>query len=277
MSFDQLLDDLSKLLVQIRENIIAILPNLLYAIIIVLIGVLVARLLQAVVNRFIKNLHRLIPGKKWQSGLKQIRPERSGQLMGKIVYWTIIVFFLTAATEVLGLPIITSWLSGLGLYLPNILIAAAIIFLGVIGGRLLRDIITTASGTVVLIYGHILGRLAQYGIILITIMIAVEQVGINVAILTGVIDILLAAILFGAALAFGLGARTSVSNILASYYVQNRYREGQTLKIGDIEGRIIQITSTAVIIETAEGQISVPAKKFSEDASTLLKREESIQ
>jgi len=277
MSFDQLLEDLAELLVQIRENIFAILPNLLYAVIIVLIGVLVARLLQSVVNRFINNLHRLIPGKKWQTGLKQIRPEHSGRLMGKIVYWTVIVFFLTAATEVLGLPIITSWLSGLGLYLPNILIAVVVVFLGIIGGRLLRDIITTATGTVALIYGNVLGRLAQYGIILITVMIAVEQVGINVGILTGVIDIILAAILFGAALAFGLGARTSVSNILASYYVQHRYREGQTLKIGDIQGRIIQITSTAVIIETTDGQVSVPAKKFSEDVSTMLKREESSQ
>lgn len=275
MSYEQLLNDLGELLVQFRENLIAFIPKLIFAIVIILIGILIARLFQALVNRFIKNLDRFISSRKLQSGLKQIRLERSARLVGKIVFWIIIVFFLTAATEVLGLPIITTWLSGLVRYLPNILVAAIIVFLGIIGGRLLRDIITTASATAGLLYGNVLGRIAQYAILLITILIAVDQVGIDIAILTGVIDIVLAAILFGAALAFGLGARTSVSNILASYYLQSRYREGQTIKIGDIEGRIIQITPTAVILETAEGQESVPARKFSEDTSTLLKREGS--
>jgi hypothetical protein len=275
MSYEQLLADLGEMFVKFKDNLIAIIPNLVFAIIIILIGILIARLIQALVNRFIKNLDRLVSSKKLQKGLKQMRLERSTRLVGKIIYWIIIVFFLTAATEVLGLPIITTWLSGLVRYLPNILIAAIIVFLGIIGGRLLRDIITTASGTAGLLYGNVLGRIAQYAVLLITILIAVNQVGINITILTGVIDIILAAVLFGAALAFGLGARTSVSNILAAYYLQSRYREGQIIKIEDIEGRIIPITSTAVILETSHGQVSIPAKKFSEDTSTLLKREGS--
>jgi hypothetical protein len=275
MSYEQLLADLGEMFVKFKDNLIAIIPNLVFAIIIILIGILIARLIQALVNRFIKNLDRLVSSKKLQKGLKQMRLERSTRLVGKIIYWIIIVFFLTAATEVLGLPIITTWLSGLVRYLPNILIAAIIVFLGIIGGRLLRDIITSASGTAGLLYGNVLGRIAQYAVLLITILIAVNQVGINITILTGVIDIILAAVLFGAALAFGLGARTSVSNILAAYYLQSRYREGQIIKIEDIEGRIIPITSTAVILETSHGQVSIPAKKFSEDTSTLLKREGS--
>lgn len=275
MSYEEFLNDMGRLFVQFKETLIAFIPRLIFAIVIILIGILIARLFQALVNRFIKNLDRFISSKKLQSGFKQVRLERSGRLVGKIVYWIILIFFLTAATEVLGLPIITTWLSGLVRYLPNILIAAIIVFLGIIGGRLLRDLITTASATAGLLYGNVLGRIAQYAVVFITILIAVDQVGIDIAILTGVIDIVLAAMLFGAALAFGLGARTSVSNILASYYLQSRYREGQIVKIGDFEGQIIQFTATAVILETTEGQVSIPAKKFSEDTSILMKREGS--
>ncbi len=273
MSYEQFPEDLGTLFAQFKENLIAFIPKLVLAILIVLIGIVIARLIQALVNRVIKNLDRFITNRRVQSGLKQVRLERSSLLAAKLIYWVIIIFFLTAATEVLGLPIITTWLSGLVRYLPNILIAVMIIFLGIVGGRLLYDLITTTSTTAGLLYGNMLGRIAQYTILLITILIAVDQIGIEIAILTDLIDIVLAAILFGAALSFALGARTSVSNILASYYLQSRYREGQTIRIGDIEGQIIQITPTAVILQTTEGQVSVPAKKFSEDTSTLLKRE----
>lgn len=273
MDYEQIIDDLSQLFLQFKENFFDYLPKLVFALVIILIGIAVARILQALVNRFVKNLDRLTSSKILKNRLAHIRIERSTELVGKFVYWIIIALFLTAATEVLGLPIITTWLSGLVNYLPNILIAAVIVFMGIIGGRLLRDFITNASASAGISYSDVLGRIAQYTILIITILIAVDQVGIDIEILSGLIDIVLAAILFGAALAFGLGARTSISNILASYYLQNLYKEGQMIKIGDFEGRIIQISATAVLMDTADGRVSVPAKLFNEQISILLKRE----
>jgi small-conductance mechanosensitive channel len=114
--------------------------------------------------------------------------------------------------------------------------------------------------------------MVQYSILLITILVAIEQIGIDIALVTIIIDIILAALLFGAALSFGLGAKTSVSNIIASYYVHNSYRAGDKIRINNVEGTIIQITSTAVILETPEGQITIPSKEFSEQTSMLLKK-----
>ena len=59
-------------------------------------------------------------------------------------------------------------------------------------------------------------------------------------------------------MAFGLGARTAVSNILASYYLQKTYTPGHNVRIGEIEGEIIQITPTAVVLATPEGRTLVP-------------------
>jgi hypothetical protein len=73
--------------------------------------------------------------------------------------------------------------------------------------------------------------------------------------------------------AFGLGARTSVSNILASYYLQKAYTVGQLVRIGETQGRIIRMTPTAVLLEASEGRIYVPAKAFSEITSVLLTEE----
>ena len=98
MSYEEFLKDLGRLFFQFKEALIAFIPKLVFAIVIILIGILIARLFQALVNRFIKNLDRFISSKKLQSGFKQIRLERSARLVGKIVYWIILIFFLTAAT-----------------------------------------------------------------------------------------------------------------------------------------------------------------------------------
>jgi hypothetical protein len=273
MSYEQLIEDLNNIFIQFRENLIPFIPQLVFALIIIAVGILVARLFRVLVTRLIKNLDKLAISKKYQNRISQIRLDESALFVGRVVFWIIFAFFLTAATEVLSLPIITAWLSGLVNYLPNILVAAIIILMGFIGGRVIRDLIISATAKAGMLHGDVLGKIAQYTIVLITILIAVDQVGIDIAVLIGVIDIVLAAILFAAALAFGLGARTSISNILASYYLQSRYQEGQFIKIAEIKGKIIQITPTSVIIETSEGQISIPAKKFSEEISTLLKNE----
>jgi small-conductance mechanosensitive channel len=76
---------------------------------------------------------------------------------------------------------------------------------------------------------------------------------------------------FGAmALAFGLGSGPTVSNIIASYYLHKTYRVGQAIRIGDVRGTILEISPTSVALETAEGRVTVPAKRFTEEISVLL-------
>jgi small-conductance mechanosensitive channel len=91
-----------------------------------------------------------------------------------------------------------------------------------------------------------------------------------VGILINIIDIGFAALLFGAALAFGLGAKTAVSNILATFYVRKMYKVGDQVKIDDIQGKIAKIDDTSVVIDTQAGQVIVPAKNFSESKSFLI-------
>jgi small-conductance mechanosensitive channel len=78
------------------------------------------------------------------------------------------------------------------------------------------------------------------------------------------------AIIGAAALAFGLGSRTAVSNIIAAHYLRQIYRVGHTVKVGNVHGKILEITPTAVIIEESDGRVLVPAKEFSEGISVLI-------
>jgi small-conductance mechanosensitive channel len=115
-----------------------------------------------------------------------------------------------------------------------------------------------------------LGRVAQLSILFITAVVAFEELGIQTLFIIVVVGIALAAGLGGAAIAFGLGARTTVSNMIASYYAMKLLRVGQSVRIGEVEGRIVDFTPTSVIIATRAGQVLVPAKEFGERSAVML-------
>ncbi len=271
MDKNQVISDLGILIDQVKNFLISSFPKFILALTIFIIGLILARIIQMIVNRIIDRIYKYLNTKSQRKEFRQVTRDPSTRLISKIAYWIILIIFLTAATEIMGLPIITTWLGGIINYLPNVFLAVIILFSGIIAGRLLREILTAAIIKSGMVFGEIIGHFIQYAVITIAILIAITQIGVDLEILISVINITLAALLFGAALAFGLGANTSVSNILAGYYLKERYQEGNMIKIDDLEGRIVSITTTSVVIETDNGQVTVPAKKFNEENSVLLK------
>jgi len=94
-----------------------------------------------------------------------------------------------------------------------------------------------------------------------------------------VLDILIlivAGTLFGGtALAFGLGARSAVRDLLAVYYASKNYRPGQTVRFGNLQGRIVEFTGTAIVLQAADGRVVVPGSDFGRRQSLLVANEDS--
>ncbi|WP_162415851.1 mechanosensitive ion channel family protein [Cyclobacterium roseum] len=272
MNYNQVAEEFRTMALGFRDSLIAFLPKLFLALLVLAIGYLVARLTEWAVKRLLNYLNSLI-NDRFRDRIQHISFGPSAAFISKTFFWIIFIFFLILSTEVLGLSIITTWLGSVLTYSPRILAAILIVFVGIIAGRMLGKLIASATAQVAISYGNILGKIVQYTILITSIIIAADQIGIDIAFLTQLINILLAAIVFGAALAFGLGAKTSVSNILASYYIHKLYKEGDYVKISDIEGRIINIGTTAVLLESKTGRVTIPSKEFIEVKSVLIKKE----
>lgn len=187
-----------------------------------------------------------------------------------IVFWLVLVLFLSIAASFLGLSAVSNWFAGLAAYLPRALAAAAAILIGIFVGRFAGAFVTSAAHSGGLAQARTLGRVAQVAIVVPSIFIAVDELGVEVTILVVLIGIALTAALGSLALAFGLGARTTVSNLVASYYLSRWYRVGQTVRVGDASGSIVHILPTAVVLRTEAGQLYVPAKAFAEGTSMLV-------
>lgn len=191
-------------------------------------------------------------------------------LLGRLFYWLVFLIFAAAAIELLGLPVVSTAVVQLRDQIPRAISGLVIVFVGVVVASLGGGVAAAAAASAGVRYAGALGRAAQGALLLLAILLAMEQIGISGGIVVAILGVATGALMGGAALAFGLGARTAVSNIVGSYYVAQAYRVGQTVRLGEIEGRIVRTTATAVILDTARGQVQVPAGLFSEQPSTLV-------
>ena len=85
--------------------------------------------------------------------------------------------------------------------------------------------------------------------------------------------IVLGCLLGGVALAVSLGSRGFIANLIGAHYLRQSFQVGETIRVAGHEGRILAVTSSTVVLETAEGRVSLPAKVFHDEAILLVRRE----
>lgn len=256
------------------QKLLEFLPQLVGAIVILVVGWLVAKAVRALTVRLVKSFDRVsnFVGLGDVVGAKNIN-ESFVTILGNVIFWLVILFFVTAASNLIGLNMFAGWLDRLIGHLPNILSGALIILAGIVFGNLVNDATRTAASSLPSRQRILLARTAQAFTVITMIVIGVDQIGIDITVLITVFAIVIGALLGGVAFAFSLGSRTLVSNLLGARYLNKDYRVGEAIRISGLEGTILEISSIAVILETDAGKATIPAKVFSEESSLLLTRE----
>lgn len=246
-------------------------PSLLGALILLAVGVTLAWVLRWLILRLGTGIDRLYHRFGLSSKLTLHWPV--SRIISGIVFWLVILFFATAAAETLSLPGLTHWLNELIAFLPAVLVTLIIIIAGVILGAYARERVRISAAMVGLEQTELLGSLVRLIILTVAVILAFQHLGLDVGIVEEIMVIAVAAFFAAVALAFGLGASLTVTNIISSHYVRKLYRSGQRIRINNLEGTILELTPTAVIIDTPDGRIVVPSKSFNEHASILLDEE----
>lgn len=250
------------------RSFLANLPDLLAALALLLIGWLVASLLRRLIislgMRLNRGLDRVLRDQRIRLSATQLR------LLSSLVFWIVVFGFITAAAEVANFETLSGWLEAVIAYLPKLLLGVLIIVAGYLLSSIVRSLVSDALDSAGVAQRALIGRLAQAATFLAALAIGIEQMGIDVTFLTTVIAIVLGTVLAAFALAFGMGARQLVANLIAAHSLQRRLSVGHRARIGGIEGEILELTATGVILATAEGRVNVPASRFDEEASVLL-------
>jgi len=247
-------------------------PNLAAAAGLLLLGWLVARIARAVVTRSLSGGLGILLRQRGVGPAVERSHLGPGfvRVLGAVIYWFIFALFIAAAVERLELAVAATLLATFAAYLPRVVLGLVILFGSVIVGHLAFAAVNRAASAAALPQATLLARATQATLIFFGVVTAADQLGIQSTLLTVVVAVAVGSVLGGATLAFGLGSGAEVSNIVAIFYVIKNYRVGQVIRIAGVEGEIMKITQTGVLIAGPEGRVLVPGRRFTEEASVLL-------
>lgn len=263
-----LLDSLNHIL----HNVGAYLPNLLGAFAFLVAGFILAWLIKWVILRLGVGIDRIVQAIGFGSLHTRLKWPVAN-ILSWVAYWIIVLLFLRAALASLKLPSVADLLDRLLIYLPNLFIAVLFIIAGTILGNSLRDKISESAHSTGFRQAEVLGAAVRAGIIVLAVLVGLSQIGLDVRLFELILIIFVASLSGSIALAFGLGAGSTVSNIISARYVRKNYRVGQRIRIQEMQGNILEILPTGIVLETKSGRTFVPAKIFDEEASVLLDNE----
>lgn len=248
------------------------LPNLVSAITLLVIGLIVAYVARWILIRLSTGLDRIVHAIGIRS-VPILRDWPFGVIIAWIIYWLIILFFLTAAVDSLGLPGLANWLEKLINKLPVLLVAGLCVVSGVMLGNYVRHRIQASANASGMRQAEMLGSTLKVIIVIFAVITGLGQLGLDVSLFEQILVIITAAVVASIALAFGLGAGPSLSNVISGRYVRKTYEVGQRININNFEGEILELLPTGVVLDTNVGRTFIPARMFDENASVLLDNE----
>jgi hypothetical protein len=203
----------------------ALLPKLLLALLIVVVGWLIAKALRLAVVKTLRamNLHVLTERAGTDEMLQQggARTDTVG-LVGLLVYWLTLLAALVLAFNGLQLAYVTEMLGHLAMFVLRLIVAVAIVAYGAYFARFIEAKVHGHARTVGIADAELLANLARYVVLLFVVLIALDQMDIGGTIIRETFLILLAGVVFALALAFGLGARDRAAALLDRWWRRKR-------------------------------------------------------
>ena len=220
------------------------LPNLLGATLLLATGYLFAKLFTRLLQQGVERLgfDKLIAETGMTRALEQAKlTQKPSELLGRIVYWLIMLNLVIIVLRILGLDIIAEPLDQVISYLPQILIALIILVAGIIAAQFMGRVLQAAVASMGVEFSEAVGQLVQFLLIIMVVIISLQVVGLDVTIFTNLIINTFTIIVAGLALAFGLGGRGLAQNVLAGYYAREMFAEGDRVLVAEQEGILIGI------------------------------------
>jgi len=206
-------------------KITAFLPELIGAIIIFVVGWIIARLLRLGVEKLLKLVRFDTATEK--TGVNKFLKKGEivkapSEIVGTLVYWFIMILVLIASLDALGLPIVSDMLNSIFLYIPNVVAAIIVLVLGLLMGNLLAAVVRTAASNAGLKNAEGLGKISLYAIVVFVAAIALIQLGIGEEIVVSAFGLVFGAAALALALAFGLGGRDVAADYLKRWLQEKK-------------------------------------------------------
>lgn len=256
------------------------LPRLGAAVALLLVGWAVARLVQAFLAGVLLRLgvdrlaERLGAGRLLQDlglGTSLVKP------LSRLIYWLILLLFVLAALESLGMQQVSQTVAAVVAFLPRVLAAIFTLLLGALGARLAGSAVGAMADHAGVQGGATAGSAVRIVLLVFVVILVLEELGMETNLLVSIATVLFASVALAMAIAFGWGSRGLASNIMGGFHARDAFVIGQRLRVHGHTGRLVSIGPVKSVLETEEGAVSLPNHLLAEEEVVILgeEREES--
>ncbi len=198
-------------------GVASFLPNLIIALVIFAIGWVLAALIEKLVESLFKALK--IDAALKSAGLEEVVRRaghnlNSGYFVGALVKWFVVIVFLMASFDVLGLEQVNSFLRDVVNYLPTVIVAVLILMVAIVVANAMQKLVVASAKAANIKSAELLGRITKWSIWIFALLTALFNLGIAPALIQTIVT----AVLYGAALAiglaFGLGGKETAQRLV---------------------------------------------------------------
>ncbi|HBB67139.1 MAG: hypothetical protein A2X28_10460 [Elusimicrobia bacterium GWA2_56_46] len=201
-------------------------PNIIAALLFVLFGLFIARVLSSLLEQFLRRIK--LDTYTSQVGINEVMVRfgfgRSpSAIIGFIVYWSLIMVFFVSAANIMNLTVISEILERFLVgFIPRIAAAIFIAFGGLTFAKFISDVVTDSAAANNLRGGKSLSKIVHFVILVFTAIAAVEQLGVDMKIIRSSLNILFASLGLAFAIAAGLGAKDIARDIIKGMLTENK-------------------------------------------------------
>ena len=220
-NIDVLLEPVRVFLRQVGD----LLPRLLLAVVVLVVGWMIAKGVRYAVSRGLRAVNFNVLTER--SGLDGFL--RNGgisadttEIVAVICYWLVILAALLIGFNSLGLVYVTDLLGRVVLFVPRLLVAIVVLAFGAYFARFVANAVAAYCRNIHIQDADLLGRIAQYAILTFVVLIALDQMNIGGDIVRQTFLIVLAGVVFALALAFGLGGREWAAGFLERWWPRGK-------------------------------------------------------
>lgn len=242
--------------------------NVVGALVILVVGWLITK----IIVRLIKKGLKLAKVNKLDDKLNEIEIFEGKQLhfdtikvVSTFLKWMIYIMLLIVVSDVLNLKIISEQISNFLGYLPQLFVGLIIFTLGLLFSNFVKKALKSLFDSMDLSGGKMISQIVFFLLIIFISITALNQAGVNTDIITNNLTMILAAFLLSFALAFGLGAKEVVADLLRTFYTRKTYEVGKKIEFENKVYEIDSINNISIVLKNSEGKLIVPIKDIVEN------------
>lgn len=258
----------------VLQDILSILPRLIAAVFILLVGWLIAKLLENVVRRLLKRIG--FNGLAEKTGISNFLKNAGFQkevtwIVGRLVYWLLLLIFLLSAAETLQLDTLALTIQKVVSFIPSLVLVIFILVFGAMLAKLAGRLVRASAIEAELEFADFLGKFVNNVVLIVILVLAVSQLDIDASVLDTTFAALIGAAALTITLTLGLGSRNISYNILCGVYARRTFEIGQYITVKNTTGTIVKIGSVNTTLETSDGLINLPNRMLIENKALMPK------